>query len=50
MGELESLARVALGTDDDAMAAGAGWLVRELGGRVLGLRLAHVPERSTVAA
>jgi L-cysteine:1D-myo-inositol 2-amino-2-deoxy-alpha-D-glucopyranoside ligase len=50
MRELESLARVAVETDDDATAAAAGWVVRELGGRVLGLRLAHVPERSTVAA
>ena len=50
MVELESLARLALETDDDALAAQAGALVRELGGRILGLRLATVPERSTVAA
>jgi DALR domain len=48
--ELESLARLALETDEDALAAQAGALVRELGGRILGLRLATVPERSSVAA
>jgi L-cysteine:1D-myo-inositol 2-amino-2-deoxy-alpha-D-glucopyranoside ligase len=47
---LETLARQALETDDDALAAQSGWLVRELGGRILGLRLAPIPERSTVAA
>ena len=50
MVELESVARLALNTDDDTIAAQAGALVRELGGRILGLRLATVPERSTVAA
>ncbi len=50
MAELEGLARLALETDDEALAAQAGWLVRELGGRILGLRLAMVPERSIVAA
>ena len=50
MVELESVARLALDTDDDALAGQAGALVRELGGRILGLRLATVPERSTVAA
>ena len=50
MVELESLARMALETGDDALAAQAGAQVRELGGRILGLRLATVPERSTVAA
>jgi L-cysteine:1D-myo-inositol 2-amino-2-deoxy-alpha-D-glucopyranoside ligase len=47
---LESVARMALETDDEAYASQAGALVRELGGRILGLRLASVPERSTVAA
>jgi hypothetical protein len=50
MVELESVGRLALETDDDAVAGQAGALVRELGGRILGLRLATVPERSTVAA
>jgi L-cysteine:1D-myo-inositol 2-amino-2-deoxy-alpha-D-glucopyranoside ligase len=51
MPELTALAELALGTDDPALAAEAGWMVRELGGRILGLRLAAVPaERSTVAA
>ena len=50
MVDLESVARLALDTDDDTIAAQSGALVRELGGRILGLRLATVPERSTVAA
>ena len=50
MSELEALAHLAVETDDDALAAQAGWLVRELGGRILGLRLATVTERSPVAA
>jgi L-cysteine:1D-myo-inositol 2-amino-2-deoxy-alpha-D-glucopyranoside ligase len=50
MSELEALARLAVETDDDALAAQAGWLVRELGGRIMGLRLATVTERSPVAA
>jgi cysteinyl-tRNA synthetase len=48
--ELEAIARRALEADDEAQGAQAGWLVRELGGRILGLRLATVPERSPVAA
>jgi cysteinyl-tRNA synthetase len=51
MSELASLAELALASDDSAFAAEAGWMVRELGGRILGLRLAAVPAaRSTVAA
>jgi L-cysteine:1D-myo-inositol 2-amino-2-deoxy-alpha-D-glucopyranoside ligase len=50
MAELEALARLALDTDDAALASQAGGTIRELGGRILGLRLASVPERSTVAA
>jgi L-cysteine:1D-myo-inositol 2-amino-2-deoxy-alpha-D-glucopyranoside ligase len=50
MAELESLARAAHDTDDRALAAQAGWVVRELGGRILGLRLATVAERSPVTA
>jgi cysteinyl-tRNA synthetase len=48
--ELEAIARRALEADDEAQGSQAGWLVRELGGRILGLRLATVPERSPVAA
>jgi L-cysteine:1D-myo-inositol 2-amino-2-deoxy-alpha-D-glucopyranoside ligase len=43
MPELEALATLALGADDRHLAAEAGWMVRELGARVLGLRLAEVP-------
>ena len=52
MPELEALARLALAADDAAVAAQAGWMVRELGARVLGLRLATVPAavRSPTAA
>jgi hypothetical protein len=51
MPELAALAELALRADDPALAAQAGWMVRELGGRILGLRLAAVPAaRSTVAA
>jgi L-cysteine:1D-myo-inositol 2-amino-2-deoxy-alpha-D-glucopyranoside ligase len=49
MPELERLATLALTSEDAAVAAGAGWVVGELGG-ILGLRLATVPERTTVAA
>ena len=50
MAELEAVAHTAVETDDDGLAAQAGWLVRELGGRILGLRLATVAERSPVPA
>ena len=50
LAELSALAERAMETEDDALAAQAGWLVRELGGRIMGLRLATVPERSPVAA
>jgi L-cysteine:1D-myo-inositol 2-amino-2-deoxy-alpha-D-glucopyranoside ligase len=43
MPELDALAELALTAEDDAVAAQAGWMVRELGGRILGLRLASVP-------
>ena len=42
MPELIDLAAVAVASDDHALAAQAGWMVRELGGRVLGLRLTAV--------
>ena len=41
--ELEALAHLALEAEDPALAAQAGWMVRELGGRILGLRLASLP-------
>ncbi len=40
--QLEALAEIALTAEDDAVAAQAGWMVRELGGRILGMRLANV--------
>jgi cysteinyl-tRNA synthetase len=51
MTELEALATLALEADDPSLAAQAGWMVRELGARILGLRLATVPAlRATAAA
>ena len=41
--ELHALAALALETEDPRLAAQAGWMVRELGARILGLRLASVP-------
>ncbi|HEY7463313.1 MAG TPA: cysteine--tRNA ligase [Candidatus Limnocylindria bacterium] len=41
--ELHALAATCLGQDDPQLMAQAGWLVRELGARILGLRLATVP-------
>ena len=49
MAELESLARLAVDADA-ALAAQAGGVIRDLGGRILGFRLATVPKRSPVAA
>jgi len=43
MPELLALATLALEADDPALQAEAGWMVRELGARILGLRLATVP-------
>jgi L-cysteine:1D-myo-inositol 2-amino-2-deoxy-alpha-D-glucopyranoside ligase len=48
--ELDALASLALGSDDLVLAAQAGWMVRELGARILGLRLASVPALSASAA
>ena len=48
--ELDALAAIAMSGAEPAVQAQAGWMVRELGARVLGLRLATVPARSTVAA
>ena len=50
MPELEALAELALTADDEGVAADAGWMVRELGGRILGLRLATEPARVPAAA
>jgi L-cysteine:1D-myo-inositol 2-amino-2-deoxy-alpha-D-glucopyranoside ligase len=47
--ELDALADLALAAGSDELAAQAGWMVRELGARILGLRLASVPAH-TVAA
>jgi L-cysteine:1D-myo-inositol 2-amino-2-deoxy-alpha-D-glucopyranoside ligase len=41
--ELLALAALALEADDPGLQAEAGWMVRELGARILGLRLATVP-------
>jgi L-cysteine:1D-myo-inositol 2-amino-2-deoxy-alpha-D-glucopyranoside ligase len=41
--ELHALAARALETDDRRLVVDAGWMVRELGARILGLRLATVP-------
>jgi L-cysteine:1D-myo-inositol 2-amino-2-deoxy-alpha-D-glucopyranoside ligase len=38
--ELHALAALAIDTDDPRLRAEAGWMVRELGARILGLRLA----------
>jgi L-cysteine:1D-myo-inositol 2-amino-2-deoxy-alpha-D-glucopyranoside ligase len=48
--ELDALAGLALESSDAAVAAAAGWLVRDLGGRVLGLRLARAPMAAGIAA
>jgi cysteinyl-tRNA synthetase len=49
---LDALARIALSSDDPDVTAHAGWMVRDLGARILGLRLATTPStvRSTTAA
>jgi cysteinyl-tRNA synthetase len=41
--ELHALAALCGGGADSVLAAQAGWMVRELGTRILGLRLASVP-------
>jgi cysteinyl-tRNA synthetase len=47
---LDELAELALLAEDDHLAAQAGWMVRELGARILGLRLAAAPTAVEVAA
>jgi L-cysteine:1D-myo-inositol 2-amino-2-deoxy-alpha-D-glucopyranoside ligase len=44
--ELDALARLALTEDNHRLQAQAGWMVRELGGRILGLRLGTPPEEA----
>ena len=46
---LDELAQLALVADDDQLASQAGWMVRELGARILGLRLATAPAAVEVA-
>jgi L-cysteine:1D-myo-inositol 2-amino-2-deoxy-alpha-D-glucopyranoside ligase len=41
--ELAALAALAIETDEPGLRSQAGWMVRELGARILGLRLATVP-------
>ena len=50
MSVLDELAELALGAGDDHLAAQAGWMIRELGARILGLRLATAPTAVEVAA
>jgi cysteinyl-tRNA synthetase len=50
MSELQGLARLALADLGSDRASQAGWMVRELGGRILGLRLAAVSTARPVAA
>jgi cysteinyl-tRNA synthetase len=47
---LDELAQLALKADDDHLASQAGWMIRELGARILGLRLAAAPTTVEVAA
>jgi L-cysteine:1D-myo-inositol 2-amino-2-deoxy-alpha-D-glucopyranoside ligase len=47
--ELQSLASLAIDTDDPGLRVEAGWMVRELGARILGLRLATVPSLQEAA-
>lgn len=50
MPELEALAGLALGATSGELAAQAGWMVRELGARILGLRLATVGRTEAAVA
>jgi hypothetical protein len=43
LSELHALAARAIEADDRRLRVDAGWMVRELGARILGLRLATVP-------
>jgi len=48
--ELNALATLACESDVPSLVAEAGWMVRELGARILGLRLATVPAFTASAA
>jgi L-cysteine:1D-myo-inositol 2-amino-2-deoxy-alpha-D-glucopyranoside ligase len=50
MPELHALGAIALSDGEPAIRAQAGWMVRELGARILGLRLATVPSLSETSA
>lgn len=41
--QLDALAALAISAEDGAVRSAAGWMVRELGARILGLRLATLP-------
>jgi L-cysteine:1D-myo-inositol 2-amino-2-deoxy-alpha-D-glucopyranoside ligase len=47
---LDALADVALSSPDSTTAAAAGWMIRELGARILGLRLTSDPAAVLAAA
>jgi L-cysteine:1D-myo-inositol 2-amino-2-deoxy-alpha-D-glucopyranoside ligase len=47
--ELHALAGLSESASDPAVRAQAGWMIRELGGRILGLRLATAPAAHEVA-
>jgi cysteinyl-tRNA synthetase len=47
--ELHALAATCQASDDDRVRAQAGWMVRELGARILGLRLSTVPSAREAA-
>jgi L-cysteine:1D-myo-inositol 2-amino-2-deoxy-alpha-D-glucopyranoside ligase len=48
--ELDALAHLTLATEDADLAGQAGWMVRELGARILGFRLATVARPEAVVA
>jgi L-cysteine:1D-myo-inositol 2-amino-2-deoxy-alpha-D-glucopyranoside ligase len=48
--ELYALAALCETTSNDALRSQAGWMIRELGGRILGLRLGTLPAAREVAA
>jgi L-cysteine:1D-myo-inositol 2-amino-2-deoxy-alpha-D-glucopyranoside ligase len=50
MPHLDALADMALTAGSEALAAEAGWMVRELAARILGLRLASVPTPAVAVA
>ncbi len=48
--ELHALGALAEGASDRQLRSQAGWVIKELGGRILGLRLATAPAAGEVAA